>query len=98
MSVGGALVERIGIERLEVALIGVAQGLGRCRQACQGDETRTDRRKQTLTYRHLILFPVMMSRLAPAGRYYRCMLPEFAARASAISLIVDRFARRCRNG
>ena len=30
MRVRGGLVERIGIERFEVALVGVAQGLGRC--------------------------------------------------------------------
>ena len=31
MGVGGALVQRVGVERFEVALVGVAQGLGRCR-------------------------------------------------------------------
>ena len=32
MRMRGGFVERIGIERLELALVGVAQGLGRCRQ------------------------------------------------------------------
>ena len=32
MGVGGALVQRVGVERFEVALVGVAQGLGRCRR------------------------------------------------------------------
>jgi hypothetical protein len=38
----------------------------------------------------------MISRFMQTGRYYRCMLPEFTGRASAISLPVDRFARQCR--
>ena len=35
---GGGFVQRVGIERFEVALVGVAQGLGRCRRHRKGDD------------------------------------------------------------
>jgi len=48
MSMGGALVERIGIERFQFTLVGVAHGLRRCRHHRPGDDG--SRCKQTLTY------------------------------------------------
>ena len=35
---GRGFLERIGIERFEVALVGVAQGLGRCRRKRKGED------------------------------------------------------------
>jgi len=32
MCMGGGFVERIGVERFQFALVGIAQGLGRCRR------------------------------------------------------------------
>jgi hypothetical protein len=58
---GGALVERVWVERFEVALVGVAQGLRRCRHHRERDDGSRDRRKQTLTYRHLFDFPALIS-------------------------------------
>ncbi len=49
MPMGGALVERIGIERFQFTLVGVAHGLRRCRHHRPGDGG-TGRCKQTLTY------------------------------------------------
>ena len=36
MGVGGTLVQRVGVERFEIALVGIAQGLGRCRRHRHG--------------------------------------------------------------
>ena len=99
MGVGGALVERIGIERFEIALVGVAQGLGRCRRHAKATDGGRGRCKQTLTYRHLFGFPRSDQPLPQlAADIADAMLPEFSRRAS-----VDfphrpcRFARRCGN-
>ena len=36
MRMRGGFVERVGVERFEIALVGIAQGLGRCRHRRQG--------------------------------------------------------------
>ena len=56
MRMGCSLVERIGIKRFQVALVGVAQGLGRCRRDRNSGDRESCRRKQGLTYRHLFTF------------------------------------------
>ena len=98
MRMGGGLVERIGIERFEVALVGVAQGLGRCRHHRKCEDGSRGRRKQTLTYRHFVGFPRFDQPIsATSGGYCRSMLPESSRRASMISRTACRFARRCGN-
>ena len=87
MRVGSALVQRIGIERFEVALVGVTQRLGRCRRHRESKDRSRDgclgRCKQTLTYRHLFDFPTLISyfRKVRSG-YCRSMLPKSSRRAS----------------
>ena len=88
MRVGGGLVERIGVERFEIALVGVAQGLGRCRRHRKSDDRDGGRCKQGLTYRHL--FSVLRcGALVDCSQLSTAMvdplLPEFGRRASAIS-------------
>src|SRR6266436_2287455 len=57
MGVGGGFVERVGIQRFEVALVGVAQHLGRRGRHRKSDDRDGRRCKQGLTYRHLFHFP-----------------------------------------
>src|SRR6267154_4259038 len=60
MGMGSTFVEGIGVERFEVALVGVAQGLGRCRRHRKSDDRDRGRCKQGLTYRHLFTFSTMV--------------------------------------
>src|SRR5258708_32560963 len=53
---GCGFPQRIGIERFEVALIGVTQGLRRCRRYRQGSDRDDGRCQQGSTYRHLFTF------------------------------------------
>ena len=103
MCVRGALVQRIGIERFQVALVGVTQGLGRCRRHRESEDRSRDgclgRCKQTLTYRHLFDFSTLIS-------YFRKVLADIAdpccqspaAAQASIAVARLRFARRCGNG
>src|SRR5438270_12840498 len=62
MCVGGGFVERIGIERFEVALVGITQRLRRCRRHRKSDDRDDGRYTQGLTYRHLFTFSAVACR------------------------------------
>src|SRR5579864_9378654 len=52
MGNGGGFLQRVGIERFEFALVGVAQGLAEGRGRRKNDDRSSGRCKQQLTYRH----------------------------------------------
>src|SRR3977135_3118407 len=57
----GGFTQRIGIERLERTLVGVAQDLGGGRRGRQSGDRDESRCKQGVTYRHVVRFSAMAS-------------------------------------
>src|SRR5476651_2203624 len=59
-----AFTQRVGIERFEVALVGIAQGLGGGGNRGKSDDREEGRCKQGLTYRHLFTLSTVARHLA----------------------------------
>jgi len=61
MRMGGGFVERIGVERFEVALVGVAQGLSRCRDIAKAtiETVSLQARIDVPTFVHVLHYGVL---------------------------------------